>query len=121
MSLINFRHLFRAGLFSLAGLRRAWQNEQAFRHEVIVLAIMALVLAVLRPGLGWTAAAFAGWLFVMALELLNSAIEEAFDLISPDYNIHVKYGKDMASGAILIGLIANAGLWRCLLLDTFAK
>lgn len=117
MSLINFRHLFRAGLYSLAGLQRAWQNEQAFRHEVLVLALIVILLACIQPGFGWSAAAIAGWLFVMALELLNSAIEEAFDLISPERNIHVKYGKDMASGAILVGLVANAALWICLLLE----
>ncbi len=117
--LINPRHLFRALLFSLAGLRRAFAAEQAFRHEVILLPVIIVALALLRPGLGWSAGLLAAWLLVMALELLNSAIEEAFNLISPDYNIKVKYGKDMASGAIFVGLCINGLLWIAMLVDVF--
>lgn len=115
MSLINPRHLKNALLYSLAGLARAWKSEQAFRHEALLCPVIALLLLLLRPGAGWTAAAIAGWLIVMGFELLNSAIEEAFNLISPDYNEHVKYGKDMASAAIFLALAANGALWVCLL------
>ena len=114
MALIDLRHLFRAGLYSLDGLKRAWVGEQAFRHEVLVLCCIPLLLFFLKPGAGWSAAALCAWLFVMALELLNSAVEEAFDLITKEQNIHVKYGKDMASAAVLLGLIANGILWLCL-------
>lgn len=112
--MINLRHLTGALRYSLAGLRRAWK-EQAFKHEVLLLPIIFLLLAFIRPGAGWTAALIAAWLLVMALELLNSAIEEAFNLISPDYNPHVKYGKDMASAAIFMGLLVNGVLWLCML------
>ena len=118
--MINLRHIFGALLYSLAGLRRAWANEQAFRHEVLLLPVVILLLALIRPGVGWAAALIAAWLLVMALELLNSAIEEAFNLISPDYNIHVKYGKDMASAAIFMGLLINGVLWLCKLWTRFA-
>jgi Diacylglycerol kinase len=117
MSLVNLRHLFRAGLYSLDGLKRAWSGEQAFRHEVLVLCCIPALLLWLRPGAGWCAAALGGWLLVMALELLNSAIEEAFDLVTQEQNIHVKYGKDMASAAILLGLAANGILWVCLVVS----
>lgn len=115
MALINLHHLFRAAAYSLAGLKRAWQNEQAFRHEVLLVPVIVILLFALRPGPGWTAAALFGWLLVMALELLNSAIEEAFNLISPEYNEHVKFGKDMASAAIMLCLFGNGVLWLCLL------
>lgn len=119
MALINPRHLFRAALYSLAGLRRAWVSEQAFRHEVLLCPVILALLFFLRPGPGWTAAAIGGWIAVMAFELLNSAIEEAFNLISPDYNEHVKYGKDMASAAIFMALVANGVLWACMLWSVF--
>ena len=118
--MINFRHAYGALRYSLAGLRRAWNNEQAFKHEVLLLPIMIVILAVARPGAGWVAGLIAGWLFVLALELLNSAIEEAFNLISPDYNAHVKFGKDMASAAIFMSLLANGVLWLGMLFSRFA-
>lgn len=117
MALVNLRHLSRAGIYALAGIRQAWRQEQAFKHEVLGLGLIVILLFVFRPNAGWCAAALGAWLALMALELLNSAIEEAFDLISPEYHPHVKYGKDMASGAILLGLAANAVLWVCLLWD----
>lgn len=118
--MIDFRHAYGALLYSLAGLRRAWSNEQAFRHEVLLLPVMVAILAAVRPGAGWIAGLMAAWLFVLALELLNSAIEEAFNLISPDYNAHVKFGKDMASAAIFVSLLANGVLWLGMLFSRFA-
>ncbi len=118
--MIRIRHLIGALFYSFAGLRRAWANEQAFKHESLLLPVILLLLAFIRPGLGWTAALIAAWLFVMALELLNSAIEEVCNLVSPEYNIHIKYGKDMASAAIFMGLLANAFLWLCMLWDKIA-
>jgi len=112
--MINLRHLYGAFLFSLAGLRRGWQ-EQAFRHEALVLLIMPLALWIIRPGLVWSAALLAAWLLVMAIELLNSAIEETLDLITKDTNIHVKYGKDLASAAVFFAICANGLLWVVML------
>ena len=114
-SLINYKHLMKATKHSLAGLQRAWQAEQAFRHEVLLFPIILLLLFVLRPGAVWSAALIAAWLLVMAVELLNSAIEEAFNLISPEYNLLVKYGKDMASAAIFLALVINGILWLAML------
>lgn len=114
MRLINYKHLIKAGQHSLAGLGRAWQ-QQAFRHEVLLLPVLLLALVLVRPGAGWTAAALVGWLLVMAFELLNSAIEEVFDLVAPFYSVAVKYGKDMASAAVFLALVANMVLWSCML------
>ncbi len=117
--IINIKHLWGAFLYSLAGLKRAWQGEQAFRHEVLLLPVMAALLLCLRPGAIWSAVLLIGWLFVLVVELINSAIEEAFDLISPDFNIHVKYGKDMASAAVFIAVCANALLWLWMFWEVF--
>lgn len=112
--IINFRHLLGATRYSLAGLRRCWA-EQAFRHEVLVLVCIPPLLAVIRPGFGWSAALVAAWLGVMAVELLNTAVEEVCDLVSPDYNRHVQYAKDMASAAIFVSIVANGVLWAFML------
>ena len=51
------------------------------------------------------------WLAVMAGELLNSALEEAFNLITTEYSPGVKAGKDMASAAVFVLMLINAGVW----------
>ena len=47
----------------------------------------------------------------MALELLNTAIENICNLVSPDFNPLVKKAKDAASAAVLLGIFANAAHW----------
>lgn len=39
---------------------------------------------------------------VMALELLNSALEGVIDLLHPDIHPEIKVVKDMVAGAVLI-------------------
>ena len=112
--MLNFRHLYGALIYSLSGIKRGCR-EQAFRHEALVFLIMPFALWLIRPGAAWSAALLAAWLLVMALELLNSAIEETLDLITKDSNIHVKYGKDMASAAVFLAICANGLLWAFML------
>ncbi len=109
--LLNPGHLLGAAGYSLAGLARAWREEQAFRHEVLVLPVLVVLL--LATGKSWSVAllVLAAWLFVMAAELLNSAVENAFDLITREPDDRVKAGKDMASAAIFLAISANAALW----------
>ena len=45
---------------------------------------------------------------VIAAELLNTAIENLVDLVSPEYNVIAGRVKDIAAGAVLIAAIAAA-------------
>lgn len=108
---INPGHLMGATKNSLSGLVFAWKGEQAFRHEVLVLALLAVLCAATGKNAGEWLLVLGGWLFVMVVELLNSADEESFDLITTEWNEHVKRGKDMASAAIFLAMVINAGLW----------
>ena len=107
----GFTHLINATRYSLQGLARAWREEQAFRHEVMVLGVLFLALAVTEKSPALMLLTLGGWLFVMVIELLNSAVENAFDLISREQNERIKAGKDMASAAIFLAIAANVGLW----------
>jgi len=107
----HLQHLFDSTKHSLAGLASAWRSECAFRHEVFVFAVLVLVLWFTNTPLSKCLLVLGAWLFVMLIELLNSALEEAFDLVTKEYNPHVKRGKDMASAAIFIALIINIFVW----------
>ena len=109
---INPKHLMGATKNSLSGLVFAWKGEQAFRHEVLVLVVLVALLAVTGKDAGQWLLVLGGWLGVMVVELLNSADEESFDLVTTEWNEHVKRGKDMASAAIFLAMIINAGIKR---------
>ena len=104
-------HIISATRYALQGLARAWSEQQAFRHEAAVLGILFVVMLVTEQNLADVLLVLGGWLFVMSIELLNSAVENAFNLISREQDDRIKAGKDMASAAIFLAIAANVGLW----------
>lgn len=111
MRVLNLSHLAGATRNSLAGLVTAWQNEQAFRHETIVLVVLALVLASAGASADTWLVVVCGWLLVMVVELLNSGIEKACDTVTLERHPLIKAAKDMASAAIFVVMVMNALLW----------
>ena len=103
--------LYYATRYSLSGLLIAFREEQAFEYEAAVLAVLLTV--VLWAGVSFPEAAvlIGCWLAVMAFELVNGAVERAFDLIDQDRNPHIKAGKDMLSAAVFLMITFNVVLW----------
>jgi diacylglycerol kinase (ATP) len=90
--------------FAWAGIAYTWGHEPNFRIEVVV-GIVAVLLSLwlqVSPVPILVMAAI-----VLALEILNSAIEALVDLASPDIHPLAKLAKDAAAGAVfLASLIA---------------
>ena len=107
-------HIFKAAGYSLAGLRTGVRLSLAFRQECGVLLTLIVLLAVCGKPVATWLIALGAWLLVMMAELINTAIEEALNLITRDYNIAVKNAKDMASAAVFLMLALNAALWFCI-------
>lgn len=111
----GLRRLFNAFGYSFAGLAAAYQNEDAFRQEVL----LAMVLIPLALYLGDDATARAlmvgSVLLVMMIELLNSSIEAAVDRISLENHRLAKRAKDIGSAAVLISLINLLAIWGLLI------
>jgi diacylglycerol kinase (ATP) len=102
-------HLFAAGRYSLAGLQRALK-ESAFRQEIVfllaALALFGFVGASLAEFLGLVIV----FLIMLAVEALNTAIEELVDRVSPEVSTTGKHAKDLGSFAVSCTLLA-AGLY----------
>ena len=107
----HLKHFCQAVKYSMQGSKNAAGSEIAFRQEIMLLFLLplaGLLYGVPAPELLLPTA---GWLTVMALELLNTAIENICNLVSPDFNPLVKKAKDAASAAVLLGIFANAAHW----------
>lgn len=87
--------------FALAGLKAGWRRERSFRTHVAFALLAALVLLVLRPAPVWWGLVAVVVALVMALELINSAMETIIDLLHPDRHPEIKVVKDMVAGAVL--------------------
>lgn len=102
--------------YSLAGLAAAWRNEDAFRQEVLLAAIL-IPLALFCPvSAVEKAIMIASVLLVIIVELLNSAVEAAIDRISLDRHLLSKRAKDIGSAAVLIALLNVVIVWALILL-----
>ncbi|HYG31370.1 MAG TPA: diacylglycerol kinase [Methylophilaceae bacterium] len=112
----GLRRLFNAFGYSMAGIKAAYQNEDAFRQEVI----MAIVLIPLACYLGETrlemALMIACVLLVIIVELINSSIEATVDRISLENHLLAKRAKDIGSAAVLLTLFNLVIVWGLIVL-----
>ena len=112
----GLKHVWHATLTALAGLRAAWQHEDAFRQEVLTAAIAIPVALLLPAGTVGKALMIASILLVLIVELLNSAIEAVTDRISLEDHVLAKRAKDMGSAAVMLSLINVPVVWALVLL-----
>lgn len=112
-------HIVSALKYSLQGLRAAYKNEVAFRQELLLGLLNLAGLFLIQAA--WLAKLFlfALWGSVLAVELLNSAIEAVVDLASPERNELAKRAKDMCSAAVFCCLALFAISWIIVLMRWF--
>ncbi|MDR2529610.1 MAG: diacylglycerol kinase [Synergistaceae bacterium] len=103
--------LYHATRYSLNGLLAAFREEQSFEYEAVVLVVLLAVVLTVGAPFPEAVALIGCWLAVMAFELVNGAVERAFDLIDQEHNPHIKAGKDMLSAAVFLMILFNAVLW----------
>lgn len=101
--------------YSRDGLGAAWKNEAAFREEVM-LAAVTIPLGLWLGHSGIERALLVGSiLFILIVEILNSAVEAVVDKASPEKHELAKRAKDMGSAAVLLSLLNAAVIWACVL------
>lgn len=105
------KRLVNASIYSLQGLYYALKHEQAFQYEAVVFAVLCIVLVLANLPVMHKLFLAVMWLVVMALELVNSSVEKAFDLIDETYRPEIKAGKDMLSSAVFIMVCFNIFSW----------
>ena len=110
-------HLKHSARYSLKGLKAAWRNEEAFRQELILCAL-------LLPFAWWIGeshnrVAAAGRLHPDRVDgrAANSAVECAIDRIGPEFHELSGRAKDMGSAAVMLGPIFAGLTWGTLLYD----
>jgi undecaprenol kinase len=93
--------------YALAGIRVAWRREKSFRTQCALGLVAIIVTAALRPGWVWAAVMALCIGAVLALELINAALEYVIDRLHPDIHPEMKAAKDAAAGAVLIASITS--------------
>ncbi len=111
----GLRRVAKAFLYSMEGLRSAWKNEHAFRQELFIV-VPAVFAALLLPISALEKAALvASALFILIVELLNSAIEAVVDRISLERHPLSKNAKDFGSAAVTLTIAMAVLIWSVIL------
>lgn len=102
---------------SVNGFRDAWQQEEAFRLEIVLLALSV-------PGAFWlgqspfhAALLIVSVLLVAVVEVLNTAVEAAIDRIGPERHELARMAKDLGSLAVLMSAFVPGLLWLAALYE----
>jgi diacylglycerol kinase (ATP) len=102
---------WRATINSRNGLAFAIRSEQAIREELVAL-LLALPLAWLIGATPMRSVELvASVLLVLAIELLNTAIEKLADRLTTDHDPQIGQVKDLGSAAVGVVLVAAGMFW----------
>ncbi|MCB1568773.1 MAG: diacylglycerol kinase [Xanthomonadales bacterium] len=107
--------VMRAARWSMQGLAACWKHESSFRLEVALF----VLLAPLGLWLGQTTVErvllVTSLLAVIAMEVINSALEAAVDRFGPERHELVGRAKDMGSAAVFVCMVNVVVTWGLLL------
>ena len=94
--------------FAWAGIVTVFRREQSFRIQCLLSLVAVAVMAVLRPGWQWAGLIALAIGFLLALELVNGALEYLIDRVHPEIHGEIKHAKDAAAGAVLLASMFGA-------------
>jgi diacylglycerol kinase (ATP) len=112
----ELRRLALTVLWSWEGFRAAWATESTLRQWVLANVVSAGLALSLDLSTAERALILALGLLVLAAELINTAIEEVVDHISPGLDPRAKKAKDCGSACVALTALAAGVAWVVVLL-----
>lgn len=92
-------------LVAFKGIKNVFLEESSFRYQTLVLVVTIFLAFWFKISLiEWIAIILAA-MVVFALEIMNTAIENIIDMISPGFHIRAGKVKDISAGAVLLAAI----------------
>jgi len=110
----------RATVNSWNGLIAAMRSEAAFRQELVALVLAVPLAIVIAPDVWKRFALIAVILFLVVVELLNTAIEKLADHVTPALHPGIGRIKDMGSAAVGVALLLATAIWLVAIGERFA-
>jgi diacylglycerol kinase (ATP) len=105
--------------YAIDGLKAAYRNEHAFRQELVLFIIGTIIAVVLPLSLLQKLFLIGVLVFVLIVELFNSAIEAIVDRVSLERHPLSKNAKDMGSAAVMLSIFLAVASWFVILFTRF--
>ena len=93
--------IFYAFGFSTRGIRACWQNEAAFRQDILLAVVLFVASFFLANSAEQWLLLVIPLILILIVELLNSAVENTVDRIGEEMHVLSGRAKDMGSAAVL--------------------
>jgi diacylglycerol kinase (ATP) len=101
--------------YSFDGFIAVAKSEEALRQELLLLAIMIPVSFFLEITCLERVLMISSLIFVIIMELINSAIEVVVDRISLDLHPLSKKAKDIGSAVVFFAFVNLIVVWSCII------
>ena len=103
--------IINAAGYSWQGLKAAFKHESAFRQELGLIVTLVPVAIYFSPGVADTAILIASLIFILLVEIVNSAIEAVVDRHGDEMHALSGRAKDMGSAAVLLAFVIAGLVW----------
>lgn len=103
--------IINAAGYSWLGLKAAYINEAAFRQELALSAILTPIALYFGPSLADKAILVASLVFILLIEILNSALEAVVDRHGDEIHPLSGRAKDMGSTAVFLAFVIAGLIW----------
>ena len=119
MKLFDIRTLFRALNNSFDGIKEAFSNHRAFRQELVITVIMCPIALWVGSNALEIVILIGVLIFLLIVEIINSAIEIVIDRIGIEKHPLSKKAKDLASAAVFLALLNVGFVWCFIVISNF--
>lgn len=113
----GFTHFRKAIVWSWQGLKAALIYEAAFRNELLAGIFLTPLAFIIGEGAIEKIFLFASYIFVLIIELLNSAIEATVDRFGNEWHELAGRAKDLGSAAVFLSIVLAFLIWTTIILS----
>jgi diacylglycerol kinase (ATP) len=103
--------IINAAGYSWLGFKAAFKHEAAFRQEFALTLVLVPVALYFGPTFSDKAVLLASLIFILLVEILNSAIEAVVDRHGDEMHELSGRAKDMGSAAVLLAFVIVVLIW----------
>jgi diacylglycerol kinase (ATP) len=108
---LTLKRLYYATANSLRALVYGVQTEAAIREEVLLLVVGVPLGFFVAPSPAWFIAMISVLLILLAVEMLNTAIEKLADHVTREQHVEIGRIKDFGSAAVFCALCLAGLVW----------
>ena len=107
----GIRRIINAAGYSWLGFKAAFKHEAAFRQELALCIVLVPAALYFGPTRSDKAILVASLVFILLVEILNSALEAVVDRHGDEIHPLAGRAKDMGSAAVFLAFVFTGLIW----------